>query len=229
MNNNIKNISFTSNIRFVSQNGLERLLMANKSTVQVKEMHQINQVEKVRETAETGGIIFCIAGLLKNISNNTNYIFHWWPRPLFDPTHSKFNQAENNLIQKKITELKSNKIKGVLMGGIIEKDSIRTKMSKRLLALLINPHKKNKNADFTIFFGQKNSTSCNRPESGFFYHEKNDTYYVSVLDERCRNLLAPQAIKNQFSFIQISPNDKLFIGRNQIPNEFWAKSEIPKK
>lgn len=86
---------------------------------------------------------------------------------------------------------------------------------------------KSENIDTTVFFGQR--TTCSdwnkTPKSFFAYNKKTDTYYVNVCERKSKDelvdLLDAEKIKNHFQFIKISDKDKVFIGKNQISNDFW--------
>jgi len=226
MNNMTSNINFTSNIRFISCARYEKL--TNKpDLIKVQEMWQLGQVKEVQKKGATGTIIYCVAGIIKDLNKKSDYIFHWFPTNMFkaDPT-----TAKNQLKIKKAMEYmaKNKEVKGFLIGGICKKDAYVNALSMKLINFIKTPFKKTERKDFTMFFAQdtKYAFAWDRPQSAFLYNKETDTYYVnckSAQDGRWHDLLNKDEIRKHFDYISISPNDKVFIGHEQIPNEFFNK------
>lgn len=241
MKNNVQNISFKSNIRFVSHSQYKQLEQLSK--VKVEEMWDINSVQKVEINGSTNGIRFCIAGVLKNLTDNNNFLFHWFPGKLyhqFKPGIPKTKKLKK--IQEKIREsIKNKEVKGVLIGGLSKTSS---KELNQLSLKLLNVLKKSFNAEerknFTIFFSQGNFPTLEYTwhDSEFFYSKPQDTYYINTSSHtyhpkmESANLMDKDEIRQNFDLIHIANDDKVYIGLNSktpIPNEFWNKNSFAKK
>lgn len=205
-----------------------KLLTAPKVRL-VSEMWQLKQVEEVHENGATKEIIYCVAGIIKDIEKKSDYIFHWFPSKMFncDSSPTKYQLEIKDALQD---IAKTKEVKGFLIGGISKKDAFVNFLSMKLINFIKTPFKKTEQKDFTMFFSQnaKYSSYWERPQSAFIYNKKNDTYYVNCKtsrNEKWHDLLNKDEIRNHFEYISISPHDKVFIGREQISNDFFNKSK----
>lgn len=228
MDNKTSNINFTSNIRFISYKGYEKLA-SMPNTAFVKEIHNLRQVETIKNQGATNGVIYCIAGVVKDFNEKTTKLFHWFPNLLL----TEFSTVRIDILKNELNLLSKHKIKGFLIGGITKgPDGTDPKFGHKLSTKLINiikaPFKNARKADFTLFFSQdaKHVDSKHRPEAAFVYNKKNDTYYVNCKkyeNEKWNDLLDANKIRDHFDYINISEKDKVFIGSKQIDNEFLNK------
>lgn len=228
MNNKTSNVNFTSNIRFIPQSGYEKFAQKH-GIIKVAEMWDVNQVKTFENKGGTDKIIYCVAGVIKDAGRNTNSLFHWFPKRMFGS--ERINNIQTREIKEAVDNLsKNNGIKGFAIGGVTKGHSslFENHLSIKLINLLKKPFKQAKKADFTMFFLQnaKNAEGWQRPQSAFIYHQKTDTYYLNCIkmqNGEWHSLLDKDEIRKHFNYISISPNDKVFIGREQIPNEFLNK------
>lgn len=239
MQNNIlnnTNISFKSNIRFIPYKNYRELADAPKIEV-VREMWHMGHVKEVVNRGATEGIQYCLAGIMNNIKEKRDFIFHWWPDLLYNSKGKKFEhlieigKTLKNLAQKE-------KLKGLVIGGTSKMcDFDKSQYSLKLLNYLKKSIKMSDKKDFTIFFSQ-NSKNADFifPETAFVYKKNNDTYYVNCRDvddskEGLFDLLNKNEIRDHFGLIHIAGGDKIFLGldsQEQIPNEFWNKNRFAK-
>lgn len=236
---NKNSLSFKSNIRFLPKAEFDRINLPRPLSY-VREMSCLKDVQEVISSGETGGIKFCIGGILKLLDKNKNYIFHWYPTELFG-SYKPFLQIKTKdftEIMCKIKELKElHKLKGFMIGGLSEScDEELAQSSMKLLNHLKRPFEQKTRENFTLFFAQKAIKSEGKyPESAFAYSVSDDTYFVNSgvyedYNERFfHEHLSNESIKDNFKFIHIAPDDKVFIGldsQEQIPNDFWNKNEF---
>lgn len=225
--NETSNINFTSDIRFVSKSALRKLAKP-ADTITIEEMWHVKQVQPVQNKGATNCIAYCVAGVIKNLESKKDYIFHWFPTNIIRkdgyPTIAG-NDIKNTL--QGLSKSKS-KQKGLLIGGISKLRKDENFLSVKLINLLKTPFKRNREKDFTVFFSQKaqNPSLLGMPESALLYNKKSDTYYINCQNyknSRWQNLLKKEDIRDNFEYISISPNDRIFIGSKQIPNNFFNK------
>lgn len=238
MQNNISNntnISFKSNIRFISNREYKNLLNRIPG-VYAREMSDLKYAELIKDNGLTDGIKFCVAGVLNNLTKGEDFIFHWFPNCMFRGIFNQYKLPNLIEITDKLKEVKkSDELKGFLIGGLsksIKKD--KNKISLRLLNALKRPFKLQERTKFTMFFSQNfNKLNGKYPESAFAYSKSKDTYYVNAgsyagFDEqRFADLLDKDEIRDHFDFIHVADDDKVFIGsdsQERIPNEFWKKN-----
>lgn len=239
-NNNVSQLSFKSNIRFVPYERYRNLLFENIGKIDiVQEMNNIKEVKKIKNLGVTQKIMYCISGILKDLTEKNDFIYHWTPRFLYAGQNKTDTLIE---IGKKLKEfLKTHKTQGFAIGGLSKKSiNYEKKLSKNLLDFLmrkLKPEEKNK---YTIFFGQNNNSKdvmSPMPYSSFSYSPKHDTYYVNcrVFDSLKKDYvdleLTKEKIRDHFDYIHIGDDDKVFIGIDDpeaIPNEFWNKNKINK-
>lgn len=234
--NNVSSQSFKSHIRFIDSRDYEYVLRQAGAGFS-KEMWQLNDVDKFENSQATERILYCIAGVMRNLTEKSDYLFHWYPKRLFE--NDGYGSKNDNLtkIEAKLKELsKSNKLEGLLVGGM-SKDYSRekSKMSLKVLNVLKNAIRPENKDNFTVFFAQniKNNES-NWPETAFLYSNVNDTYYI-----RCRHsasnyrydIWGEDNIRKHFDFIHIADKDKVFLdldSQDVVPNEFWNKNKFAK-
>lgn len=235
MQNNVSNISFTSNIKFVSNSRYQKIANLPK-TIIVEEMAQVKNVQKVKNGAATKDIIFCIAGMagvIKKFKKKADFIFHWQPKAIFKDTLKEREGAKK--IGEKIRNIPAERsLKGFLFGGLSKDYSEENWSGMRMLNFLDNNIKHLKKSDFTVFLFQDSDVLMKEelPQCAFVYHKKNDTCYVNcrkTINEHWHDLLDENQIRDHFGYIKISPEDKIFIGNRQVPNEFWGKSKKQNK
>lgn len=244
MQNNINSsISFKSNIRFIPYREYDRLSKLPRIGI-VKEMSDINSVHQIKDYGATKDIKYCIAGVLKNLTEKKDFLFHWYPTKMYNDFG--FGSPKDNLIniKTKLKELvKHNQLKGFLIGGFSKNCDNKnnhyflgekSELSDKLLKFLQRPFSFKNRKKFTMFFGQ-NSESNWLPESHFVYSKPNDTYYVNskcFMDYGSGDLLDKDKIRKHFDLIHIADDDKVFIGldsQEAIPNKFWNKNKFWKK
>ncbi len=237
MQNNISNISFKSNIRFIPYKTLDKML--NNSHVKYSgAMFDLCQINKVEQSSATKGIIYCVSGVLKNMSENIDYLYHWCPDYLFKKPSGK---KDNSLlaIGKKLQETKtSNEVKGFIIGGLSKScDTEKSELSLKLINYFKKMFNAKERSNFTVFFSQKTSDKKGfSPRSAFIYSKKEDTYYVNcqkfdIFKDEDVDILDKNQLKNNFDFINISDEDKVFIGidsNEDIPKSFWQKNNFKK-
>ncbi len=241
MQNKVQNISFTSNIRFVSNSKYTKLSSSVHTKV-VKEMSHAAEARTVEKCGATSGIVFCIGGILKDLEYKNNFIFHWFPTEIVSdkPKSQYIRNAESlKTFIKNIPE--NSNLKGLLIGGLAKGSPKESLLSIRLLNLLKRSAKHIQKQDFSVFFSQKADGvkfESLWPEAAFVYNKPLDTYYVNckkfqyidpsnTKDARGLwiDLLDKNEIRDHFDYISISPNDKVFIGSKQIPNEEFNKNK----
>lgn len=228
MNTKSSNISFTSNIRFIPNYAYNYLLKA-PDTIIIKEICSLTGVKKINKNCATGDIYYCTAGIVKDLAQKEDYIFHWNPKSLFQDCNIK------NLIplKNKLHEIRDNELKGLLIGGNFGQDSTYKRLSKKLLTFLTKPFKKSPNCDFTIFYGQQykgDQKYLLMSYSNLFYQKESDTYFINCVNfnrdlGKWKDLLDLQSIKDCFKYIKISPNDKVYIYDEFIPTELLNKTK----
>ena len=240
MENKVSNISFTSKIRFVPSITVDKIIQKTL-TVPVTEMFEVNHVKKINKTGATKRVLYCVAGLLKDIKYKENKIFHWFPNRVVDDTYPcKCRSEKLKLAMSTLSE--KNEYKGFLIGGILRDHPFENWLSAKMINLLKRGFKHVEKKDFTMFFSQdaKNikNLELHVPESSFVYCEKNDTYYVNCKkyiyndldnyqDESgvWHDLLDKNEIRNHFEYISVSPNDRVFAGGEEVPKSFWDKNK----
>lgn len=198
--------------------------------VNVGEMWHIEKVKDVQNLGATKDAMCCLAGIFKNLTQETCSIFHWFPEFVFrkQKQGSVKNSDAIKATLKAIPE--TDKLEGLLIGGLAgsfyNKDI--SDLSKKMLVLLKRNLKHVKNQDFTVFFSQVGSCRTDWPASSFAYSNDSDTYFINCR-KMAGELLTPQEIKDNFEYIHISPKDSVFFGDTQIPNNFFEKTTIRKK
>lgn len=212
----------------------------------VGEMSKISDVKEVRKSASTDRIMFCIAGIFKDLKLKKDRIYHFFAPKTLKKYHG--HEEQQNLLASVLTVLaKRRKTKGLVVGGYAESIKYKDKqgqivstseMSLDMLNFLKKPFKqkiKKNKADFSCFLFQKywHLKFPSRPVSAFLYDKANDTYYISCLieknDKSFINVLKKSDIRNHFRFIHVSDNDKVFIGLNNkkhIKNDYWNSSNV---
>lgn len=239
-NNNVTNISFKSNIRFIPYKEYEKLSTIPKTDI-VKEMWDIDSVCQIKDYGATKDVKYCLAGVLKNLTTKKDFLFHWYPTKLYESFG--FGAPKDNLIKinTKLKEvIKHNQLKGFIIGGFSKNCDNKhnhyylgekSELSKKLLKFLQRPFKLKNRKNFTIFSGQ-NPEDKWLPESAFVYSKQNDTYYVNskcYMDYGSGDLLDKDKIRKHFDLIHVADDDKVFIGldsQEAIPKEFWKKRII---
>lgn len=233
MNENFSSVSFTSNIRFIPFSRYEKIAKEPDAT-RVSEMWNLNHVREIENKAKgaTDGIIYCVAGIIKNVEKTTgqkvDFLFHWFPKPMFEGDRFYCSGQHSELKEAIKNAAKSKDSKGFLIGGISKDAPYSNSLSLRLINFLKHPFKKEHRNHFTMFFSQdcKDADIYHRPKSAFVYDKKTDTYYVNCQKDvkgKFRDLMNKDKIKQHFDYIHISPEDKVFIGREQVPREFFNK------
>lgn len=230
MQNNISNVGFTSNFVFVSEARLNRLATETRP-ISINEICDISKVPQIEANGKTQGVIYCIAGVLKNLNEKTDKLFHWFPKEIV-----KSDLASKSNAQKIVETLNqiptAHQLKGFYIGGLSKSENslFENWMSSKMIRLLIQGLRHVKNNDFTAFLFQdaKNVDQEHWPKSAFLYCRNNDTYYVNCKnfkDGSWHDLLDKNAIRSHFDYINISPNDSICINEEQIPSEFFEKKK----
>lgn len=239
MENKVSNISFTSDIRFVTQNTYKRLINQS-NVVKVSLMYRLNHVASFNKKGASEGISSCIGGINRNLSDNITDVFHWDSCAFANVGYVE--QLENQEITDALSILaKLKKIKGLLIGGVASPHE-DFPFSLKMVNFLKLPLKKTKKADFSMFLFQKKYKSklINYPESAFLYDKEKDTYYINCTETKRlkantykrRDIMNRHKIRDHYGVIKISDNDKVFVGlKSKIPiaNKFWNKNDIVKK
>jgi len=234
-NSSQNNINFTSNIRFISRSGFEKILKNPKTRI-VGEMYTKAQLLEVKDIAATTNIQYCLAGVFKKISEKKDLFYHLMPRRYYwkTPEFPEWFQPQHLVrIKEELKNLpNSEKLKTFLIGGLqkenLEDDcKVASKASTKLLADLRDALAGKLNLDFTAFFRQKTPRKdwYSNPNISLAYNKKADTYYVSVCEKQSKrklvDILDPQKLKEHFEYIEVSDNDKIFVQGKHVPNEFW--------
>lgn len=223
MQNNISNVTFSSKINFVSPPKLQRYLPKTAVKVEAGDLSTAKNLGKDGK-GYTDEIIYCIAGLLKR--GGDNWLFHFYPKEIL---------ANFEPLKKAVEAIPSNeKLKGLLIGGLNVNENGASKKFKtakhkscELMRKIDSVFKRFTDKDFSIFFGQKRTSKC--PISDLFYEVDKDTYHISMSEVNVDDLWddgksndeipTVEKIKAAFRFIQISPNDEVFIDGKHIDRE----------
>ncbi|MFA7657945.1 MAG: hypothetical protein WCY19_00765 [Candidatus Gastranaerophilaceae bacterium] len=224
MNNNVSNINFTSNIKFVPYKRYKKIVSLPNIVI-VEQLGTIKNI-KVKSGGAVEQIVFCLAGVVKVLRKKLPLVLH------LQPKHILKDSTDRKQIETTIRKIKpSRTIKGFLI-GLLSQDCLKENLSgRKLLSLLRQNTKHIQKKDFTMFLFQDAENIVYEgelPESAFVYHKKNDTYYVNcrkMLNEYWHDLLDEKEIRDHFGYISVSPEDKVFIGNRQVPNKFWNKSK----
>lgn len=200
--NSISNISFKSNIKFVSHEQF-RSKYSNRN----REDFDIvcTGDTKVGENLSTQGIVYCVAG---GITSDKAIMWHMTPFQECDFFRSKslLNRVEKNYNEKIDKE---NTPHCLLIGGgdADESRSALRKTIERLEQLKIDT-KNNASVLWHSFYGQPSAAS---------YNAKEDTWYIPVLGlEKKQSKEQLKLVKDKYSDIFISKNDNAFINDEKI-------------
>lgn len=233
--NRISNISFKSNIRFISAKEYETMAKSARTTL-VSEMWNLSHVRNIDNKITTKRIKYCVAGTLND--NRKSVIFHLYPDLLYNSKGKKFkNLTEFAEMLRAMS--KENSLKGLVIGGVSKPcDFDKGQYSLKLLNYLKKALNKSDRKNFSIFFAQnsRNPDSIELPQSAFYYIKSNDTYYVNCQEvdknDKLFELLDKDSIRNHFDLIQIADKDKVYVGlrsNDEIPATFWNKNSFAKK
>lgn len=236
---NKNNLSFKSNIRFVSEGEFKKLLKT--PTSKVEEMWEIEKLQEIHGRGMTEDIMYCVAGLITSIKDSKDYIFHWYPDELLGGRKQSIKLPNFQVIINHFASLKQNeKTKGLIIGGTSSSVSKTTsRLSTRVLNAIKRPLTQEQRNNFSLFFAQNSPHKYKlTPQSEFIYSKRHDTYYIhsgvksDEVEDEFVTLNTKEQIKDGFDFIHISDNDKVFVGLESdeaIPNEFWKKNLNTKK
>lgn len=227
---NSNNINFTSKIIFIPRKKMIRKA-SGLGVKKIKEMWHPNDIKNIQYKGGTDGIVYCLAGIAKT-KNLSPSIYHLCPDDFYH-VFKEMTITRLNLLKKYIKKTFNNsKTKVFLIGGVSKVREIEGTWSHDLLSEIKPLVKKADKNNFSIFFSQKNNGKTEYPKAaaGFIYNRLKDTIYVNVSVQKNYNniidLTTPQEIRDNFEFIKISPNDKIYVGKKHIPNKFWNKFEI---
>jgi len=229
MQNNVSNISFTSNIRFVPYPKYREIAdMGLFGTKFAEEIHDISKVRNITNRGATEEIIFCLAGMVQNLKSKKLFLSHWFPTKIVeDDRRCKRNSKK---LASKLNKISANnQFKGVFFGLISEDFIKENKMGKKLFKLFKDNFKIPNKKDYTLFLFQDAKdlkSTDNWPKINFVYSKRDDTYYVNcrkTIGKKIHDLLTKDEIRNHFGVILPSNNDKFFVGDEQVPNNFWTK------
>lgn len=220
--NNYKSPTFTSRIEFVSGINFRKAVRRLKPDT-VKEMIHFSEVKKIDFAARIKGVISCLGGVIQGIPNKAKRIFHFHTVSMLgleDPMILYETQRFEHFLSR---IPKNRKVKGVVIGGMSSRhNNVTSDYCKRFFDMFKRPFEKNRNADFTIFYGHNNPLDT-IPNSNLLYDNSNDTYIINCgfRKNHCKTqeILTPDALHNHFEYIHISPNDEVYINGKKIPNE----------
>lgn len=192
-------ISFTSNIKFISRNDfnllpLKRLEQSGNFAGYTRPRFQ-ERVESsvIANEAYTDGIYGCIAG---TIIEKNMLMFHLNPVPYLDTP-----QIIDDYIKNYINATKQDKerLKGLLIGG-----QILSERSNKLFEYLKNLFTNHK-INTSFFEGQYHG------RTGVYYSQEKDTYFINAQNRYDRDILTIEELKDHFEKIKISKQDQLFL------------------
>lgn len=230
MHKKVSNISFTSNIRFIDRATYANVLLELKPAY-VPEMSDVADVLEVKGNAKNEVIKFCIGAVLKNCNAKRDYICHWFPRSIFENSENR-NFASK--LKQKVNQTLSGDVKGLVIGGLSKDVRDHHYLSLRMFNVLKRCMASIKRKDFSIFLFQsikEDTTSFDWPAVSFIYSKHEDTYYVNCQKFRSdigKDLLTPQEIRDHFDFIDVSPNDSVFVAGKKVPSSFFNKGKKAK-
>lgn len=211
-------ISFTSKIKFISDDEF-----ANVVADQPKSRSNPNYIgdpwdkticSKKGFTDDAAG---CIAGGLTNNISKDVVMFHYKP----------YNQKENlfEKIKNKIFEnlgkmgAYTEKLGGLIIGGKIAASGDYNHKESMSLSEKFKQLFKDVNADFSVFVGQKSPWGI----TNACYWGDEDTWFINYRDNSTygekRSIKTPEDIKNAYFYREISDNDQVFIGNEEINKE----------
>ena len=199
-------ISFTSNINFVSERNLRRIVFNNRSEyIPFEQPYYTCQFIKKSKNFFTNQIKTCTAGGLTDGKNNA-VGFH-----ILDSIKN-FENIEN--IQKQIFDmLASNPISGILIGS---KDLPNRHFSIPIFENMTEFMKKSV-PDLSIF----KQHNLSNGESHIHYDVKTDTWNICTKlfnkEKECYySASSVEDIKKAYESIEIAPNDKLLINGKEV-------------
>lgn len=231
MQNKVQNVSFKSNIRFVSNK--DYLGMVRKLSPEgIDTAYDASGLPIVQKAGEANGITYCLAGLVKNATKKINLFFNLFPSLLFKASgHEEDTLTE---IGKKISSIRKNdQIKGFIIGGVSEKnDKEINKSGFNLLKSLKKRFIQDEQSKITWFFGQKTENEeLGLAKSAFIHDCITDTNYVNCQkfvpkknETDMKDLLDKQEIKNNFESIHIADDDHVYMGldsKEEIDRAFF--------